>query len=389
MAHLHEVKDEGTHYVIDKFAKKVTGEKLKVTQYSHNAEIVTFEIPRFVEGHDMMNSDVVRVHYTNISKNKKTLNKGVYEVDDKRLSEDGNTVLFSWKISSQGTQIDGILQFSVWFTYFSDAPDFEWGTETNKCLIFIVASEKNSDAIVQEYPDVLDEWKNDLYEQKDALLIKCTATGESIVLKDSLEYPLLALSPSGENVPNTEVKLLGGNYFNINNVIPQDDGVWVQDNGFAMSNYYNGCWTTLGALCPELRDGDEVYLNFEVENAGPTIDLYLFGTQRDWIPGNSLVITQADLDDAFSIYGIDGETTVYKNIIVSKEPIPFEPYKEPQTVTVPCSEEELKEIRTYYPTTTIVADGEVTVTYATDTKNYIDNKLKALENRIKEIENHL
>lgn len=218
---------------------------------------------------------------------------------------------------------------------------------------------------------------------------KSTASGEMVILENSAHEPFVSMKFYGR-----EIKMLGGNLFNINNAMTQDDGVWVQDNGFAMSNYYNSCWTTLGALCPELRDGDEVYLNFEVENPGPTIDLYLYGTGRDWIPGNSLVITQADLDDAFSIYGIDGETTIYKNIVVSKEPIPFEPYKEPQTLTLPQLNEgeyvdfgkgiivtnngnmpltddqiyAFKRLRANSPNTTIVGQGQVDVTYIVDNR---------------------
>lgn len=218
---------------------------------------------------------------------------------------------------------------------------------------------------------------------------KSTASGESILLENSAPEPFVSMKSYGR-----EIKVLGGNCFNINNAIPQDNGVWVQDNGFAMSNYYNGVWTTLGALCPELRDGDEVYLNFEVENAGPTQEFYLYGSGRDWINGTSLVITQADLNDAFSIYGIDGETTVYKNIIVSKEPIPFEPYKTPKTLTIPqlnegeyvdfgkgiivtnngnmpLTDEQIyafKRLRANSPTTTIIGQGQLDVTYIVDNR---------------------
>ena len=183
---------------------------------------------------------------------------------------------------------------------------------------------------------------------------KSTASGESILLENSAPEPFVNMKPYGHSWQNgtpsptnpipiesaKEIKVLGGNYFNINNFVNQDDGVTIQDNGFAIVNqsgegHGNFIWSaTLGQLCPNLRDGDEVYLNMDIVNPSGINEYYLYGTGRDWINGTSLVITQADLDGNFNVYGSYGTTTIYKNIVVSKAPIPFEPYKE-QTLTLP------------------------------------------------------
>ena len=70
MAHTHTVKDTDTLFVIDPITRAVVNAESKKTmlmQYDHNSETFTFEIPRYVEEHDMSLCNRVEIHYNNIN----------------------------------------------------------------------------------------------------------------------------------------------------------------------------------------------------------------------------------------------------------------------------------------------------------------------------------
>ena len=55
MAHKHEVIDTDKHFIIDPVTMGFSTESKKTTlmQGDHNCERFTFEIPRFIDKHDM------------------------------------------------------------------------------------------------------------------------------------------------------------------------------------------------------------------------------------------------------------------------------------------------------------------------------------------------
>ena len=67
--HLHEMRDTDKHFIIDPVTRSITNAnaaKNKLIQFDHNSEIFTFEIPQYVDGHDMNKCDKVEIHYINI-----------------------------------------------------------------------------------------------------------------------------------------------------------------------------------------------------------------------------------------------------------------------------------------------------------------------------------
>ena len=83
--HKHPVYDTDLHLLIDPITREITNEsgKTVIMQYDHNSERFTFEIPRYVDGHDMSLCNVVEFHYINTDANDKTIqNADVYQVDD-------------------------------------------------------------------------------------------------------------------------------------------------------------------------------------------------------------------------------------------------------------------------------------------------------------------
>ena len=166
MPHSHQIYDSDKHFVIDPITRNITNNssKLTIMQYDHNSERFTFEIPRVIEGHDMSLSDVVRVHFINIGSIKTNTNSGVYEVDDVAVSsDDPDTITFSWLISGASTKYNGSLNFAIRFYCLSDKSEIEysWGTNIYSG-INVANSLDNSETIVEDYVDVLEQWKQSL-----------------------------------------------------------------------------------------------------------------------------------------------------------------------------------------------------------------------------------
>lgn len=166
MAHSHAIKDTDTHFKIDTVTRAVTNTDLKklfLMQNDHNSERFSFEMDRYVEGHDMSLCDKVEIHYINIGTNRHK-NPGVYVVEDFKVSDaDENKLTFSWLISENATTNAGSLSFIVVFTCLEDdVVLYRWNTDINKSISIAVGM-NNGEAIEERYPDILVQWKNDLY----------------------------------------------------------------------------------------------------------------------------------------------------------------------------------------------------------------------------------
>ena len=168
MAHIHSVFDSDTHFVIDPITRQLkneTSKKASVVQFDHNSECFTFELPRIIEGHDMTTCNVVQIHYLNIDAKTKKENKGLYEVSDLQISpDDENTVICSWLISQNATQLDGSISFLVRFSCVTEGePKYIWQTAPYT-TITVTTGINNADYIVEEYADILQQWKQELEE---------------------------------------------------------------------------------------------------------------------------------------------------------------------------------------------------------------------------------
>ena len=172
MAHLHFIYDTDKHFKIDPITRNITSESPKTTlmQYDHNSERFTFEIPRFIEGHDMSLSDSVRIHYINIGQTSTDRQPGVYEVDDVQISPDSeDVVIFSWLISRNCTQFNGTLNFAIRFNCMTNEElDYSWGTGIF-AGIKVSNGLDNSEVVIYNHIDILEQWRHELYSIVDNL----------------------------------------------------------------------------------------------------------------------------------------------------------------------------------------------------------------------------
>lgn len=168
MAHLHSVYDTDNHFSIDPVTRAIKNESKKTTvvQYDHNSERFTFQLPRYIEGHDMLECNKVEVHYINVdtgnSKNKKS---GCYEVTDLQKSpDDENTAICSWLISGNATQLAGQLSFVLRFSCLNgNTVEYAWHTAVYS-EFYISGGMYEAETVLEQYLDVIEQWKDSVME---------------------------------------------------------------------------------------------------------------------------------------------------------------------------------------------------------------------------------
>lgn len=168
MIHPHNIYDTDQHFIVDPITRRITSESGKVTlmQNDHHAERFTFELPRYMEGHDMSLSEV-QVHYLNHdSKNKTAFNADVYPITDLQVSPDSDDVVIgSWLISHNATKFVGSLHFALRFVcYEGEDIVYQWFSDVYTG-IKVAESIYNVDVLVDEYDmDLLEAWKRQILE---------------------------------------------------------------------------------------------------------------------------------------------------------------------------------------------------------------------------------
>ncbi len=168
MAVRHGVTDTDKHFIIDPATRTIINNsgKLVLIQYDHNSERFTFECPRYVDDHDMSLCNRVEIHYINTATGN-ARRTGIYEIDDLQVSpDDNNVVTCSWLISQNATQYVGKLNFVIRFACIAEdgMVEYAWNAGIYS-EIAIVKSIYNSDEFVEDYVDVLEMWKRDLYSE--------------------------------------------------------------------------------------------------------------------------------------------------------------------------------------------------------------------------------
>lgn len=166
MAHQHPVKDTDLHFVIDPVTRVVKNNsgKIVIMQHDHQSEILTFELPRYIDTHDMSLSNTVRVHYINIGTSSKyTPVSGVYEVNDLQVdATNENLVTCSWTLTNNATQLEGTLNFIIRFSCLTgDTIDYSWSTAIYSGII-VAKTIDSSDYVMTAIPDILEQWKASL-----------------------------------------------------------------------------------------------------------------------------------------------------------------------------------------------------------------------------------
>lgn len=161
MSHKNIIYDSDPHFKINAITRQISNSsstKTTLIQNDHNSERFTFEVDRFIEGHDMAECNRVEVHYNNNG------NEDVYEVDDVQISQNNDdTIVFSWLLSNNATQNEGKLEFSIRFACTSEdgIVDYAWNTAIFSG-VSISKGMNNTEAVAKVISDIIAKWKEEL-----------------------------------------------------------------------------------------------------------------------------------------------------------------------------------------------------------------------------------
>lgn len=166
MAHEHSVFNTDERFTIDISTRAITQQsgKSKLMQFDHNSERYEFEMSRYIDGHDMSLCNDIRVNYINVSSTREGQSNGPYVVRDMQIDpNDDEKIVFSWLISRSCTKYPGTLNFTISFRCLTGAiVDYAWYTDIYKGITVSSGIENNGNEYVEEYVDILEQWKQDV-----------------------------------------------------------------------------------------------------------------------------------------------------------------------------------------------------------------------------------
>lgn len=167
MALIHNVVDSDVRFLIDPVKRTISNQgsgKLTLIQRDHNSERFSFELPKIVEGHDMSLCNVIRIHYINTCSKTRSTSVDIYEPNDLCISEENpQNVHFSWLIAKSATVYAGSLAFTIEFECeVNGEVVYSWHTGINN-TIAISDGINNSEAVAEDYSDILTIWWNRIY----------------------------------------------------------------------------------------------------------------------------------------------------------------------------------------------------------------------------------
>lgn len=199
--HDHPVPDTDTYFIIDPITRKIENTNRKknvIMQYDHNSERFTFELPRYIDGHDMLDCDSVTVNVDNIEVVESAdgeeaveprVNSDAPDMTDLCIHPtDPEKVIASWLISRNSTQLAGILSFHIEFKCADVNGNvvYEWSTDTFDEII-VKARKKNGEAAVIPHIDTLEQWRARIFGAGDSVMANIAAEGDAQVAAVKLE----------------------------------------------------------------------------------------------------------------------------------------------------------------------------------------------------------
>lgn len=184
--HTHAVTDTDTYFVIDPNTRQIENtnrNKSVIMQYDHNSERFTFQLPRYIDGHDMMQCTSVIVNFDNIDAETGNTYSDICDMSAVKIDPAHiDRVITSWLITRNATQLAGALNFSIEFkcTDYEGNVVYEWSTDTYDRIEVKPRSKNNAGTIV-EHEDILEQWRVKIFGAGDSVMSNIAAEGEAQV----------------------------------------------------------------------------------------------------------------------------------------------------------------------------------------------------------------
>lgn len=118
-------------------------------------------------------SNRIEVHYINVDRRTKATSRDIYIADD--MAVDGDKLTFSWLISGNATKYYGRLNFIILFECLDSDGNYtyKWNTEICK-LLTIGEGISNTEAVAEDYSDILEKFKNEILGEAAEGTVKFT-----------------------------------------------------------------------------------------------------------------------------------------------------------------------------------------------------------------------
>lgn len=210
MEHKHEVIDQDCSFYIDPakdMAITCEGTVKGLKRGDMGAEVYSFSMPRYIEGHDMSTCNKVEVHFNNIHKDRTTreitTNRSFDEVEGFGVTkEDEDTVTWTWKPSGDATQLDGTLAFCIRFACMEGAEITYQKFSGTFESIPVGETIWNTEEMAKEYADVLEQWRQELL----AAIETVSVTDEQVAA--AVDAYMANHPVSGGGIPSAAANLL-------------------------------------------------------------------------------------------------------------------------------------------------------------------------------------
>ena len=160
-------ESEEPHIVIGYDRVVTVPDQLKrlAVQHDHDVETVTFDCPRYWDEHDMSKMSV----YINYLRS--DTYQAAYKVPTVTVDANNSSIMhFDWTISRNVSSVTGKIVFLVCVKK-TDADGNEsnhWNSELCKDCYVSEGLESNAEELKEAYPDIIEQWHNELLERVDA-----------------------------------------------------------------------------------------------------------------------------------------------------------------------------------------------------------------------------
>lgn len=214
---------------------------------------------------------------------------------------------------------------------------------------------------IQENKKGIAKLKEDIGNKAPAIIKK--ASGKTIIIEDSSNLPVKALSGTGEIIV-TGKNILKTEKYNV--FIPFEAKA-----GTLFTLITNGELSEGGNIMFTCENDEEIW--FAIDKGETRVSRKISRNVKGY---TNLLSPKEGLKYCFSA----GENDEYEEYVE-------------QVITAPVDSEQLKTIHTNYPTTVLTSENEITVEYVADTEAYIGKRIKeenqSLQKQILEIQNAL
>ena len=126
------IRDDGALFVVVPSTRKITvpqSHKIIGIVGDHNSEEITFQCPKTIDGHEVMNCNEHYVLCTNASGNTKS-----FDIPSSRIRLEGEKIYLTWVVDDWVTSASGTVSFSLHFVDKDGNGNvvYKWGTTPNK-----------------------------------------------------------------------------------------------------------------------------------------------------------------------------------------------------------------------------------------------------------------